>query len=206
MFFERIIESCQSDFNGRIEVVSSLAWGKYIRVGGITQSGGVVEKIWRSVFKNIKGDFKEILILGLGGGSVAKVLRGRSKKTRITGVEIDPLMVNFGKNYLGLDNSKVKIEIDDAKKWLLENKKKFDLIIVDVYQGRIYPSFFESDLFLKSLKSHLVVGGIVVFNRLYNSHLDVRKSAVKFGDKLEKEFKEVNRIYPLANLIFICKI
>jgi spermidine synthase len=206
MFFERIIESSQSDFNGRIEVVSSLAWGKYIRVGGITQSGGVVEKIWRSVFKKIKGDFKEILILGLGGGSVAKVLRGRFKKARITGVEIDPLMVNFGKKYLGLDNSKVKIEVEDAKKWLLENKKKFDLIIVDIYQGKTYPPFFESDLFLKFLKSHLVVGGIVVFNRLYSSDLTVRKSAVKFGDKLEKEFKEVNRIYPLANLIFVCRI
>ncbi|BCX14660.1 MAG: hypothetical protein KatS3mg088_343 [Patescibacteria group bacterium] len=206
MFFERIIESCQSNFNGKIEVVSSLAWGKYIRVGGITQSGGVVEKIWRSVFKKIKGDFRKILILGLGGGSVAKVLCSRFKKAKITGVEIDPLMVNFGEKYLGLDNSKLKIEIDDAKKWFLDNKKKFDLIIVDIYQGKTYPPFFESDLFLKSLKSHLVVGGIVVFNRLYSSDLTVRKSAVKFGEKLEKEFKEVNRIYPLANLIFACRI
>ena len=77
--------------------------------------------------------------------------------------------------------------------------------MVDIYQGRNYPSKFESDNFFGLVKAVLSNEGSVVFNRLYASDVGARKSAVVFGDKLEKKFSEVKRIFPLANLVFICK-
>ncbi len=205
-FFEKVLEVCHSPFNGEIKVIRSLAWGTYIQVGGITQSGGVVERIWKDVVKKINGDFSKILILGFGGGSVARILRKRFKDSKIFGVEIDPLMVEMGEKYLGAANVGAKVYVEDAYAWLSRNKgKKFDLIVVDVYQGGTFPGGFESDNFLDLIKLFLSENGILIFNRLYTSSVGIRKSALKFGEKLDKKFRKVVRFFPCANLIFLCK-
>lgn len=205
--FEKVVEISNSPFNGEIRVVKSLAWGTYIQAGGITQSGGVVEKIWREVAKNIMSEAGNILILGFGGGSVAKILRKKFKYSRIVGVEIDPVMLEMGKKYLGVSEIEANVYLDDAFDWLIKNKgEKFDLIVVDVYKGKFFPRKFESDEFLDVIKSFLSKDGFLVVNKLYTSDLDVRKSALKFGEKLEKSFSKVTRLFPCANLVFICKV
>ncbi len=204
-FLEKVLETSYSLLSGEIRVIKSLAWGTFIQIGGITQSGGVVEQIWKDVVKKINGEFDNILILGFGGGSVAKILRKKFKDSKIVGVEIDPLMVKMGKKYLGMSGKIAKVYTDDALNWLLRNRgRKFDLIVVDVYQGKVFPKKFESDNFLNLAASFLSEEGILIFNRLYTSDLGVRKSALRFGEKLEKKFKRVVRLFPCANLIFLC--
>jgi spermidine synthase len=209
--FESTLGVYKSSFNGEIRVIKSLAWGTYIQVDGITQSGGVVEKIWKEALRNLQDRFKNILILGLGGGSVAKILRRKFPNSKITGIEIDPLMIEMGRKYLGLDDLRLEIEIADAFEWVAKNKdRKFDLVIVDTYQGKNYPVVFESDDFLEFVKTSLSGTDLsskkfAVFNRLYTSDINTRKSAVKFGEKLENKFAKVKRIFPLANLVFICQ-
>jgi len=205
-FFEKVLETGHSPFNGEVKVVRSLAWGTYIQAGGITQSGGVVEQIWKDVVKKISGEFGKVLILGFGGGSAAKIIRKKFKNSKIIGVEIDPLMIKMGKKYLRMAEVEAKVYVDDALEWLVKNKdKKFDLIVVDIYQGRNFPAVFGSDRFLNLIKSVLSKDGVLVFNRLYTSDAKVRKSALSFGKKLEKKFKKVICLFPCANLIFLCK-
>jgi hypothetical protein len=47
MLGTRILEERKSKFNGDINVVRSLGFGTYIQVNNLTQSGGVVEEIWK---------------------------------------------------------------------------------------------------------------------------------------------------------------
>jgi len=126
----------------------------------------------------------------LGGGTVAKLIRKNWPNAKITGVEIDPVMVELGVRYLRLEDSKTKIIIGDARKFKLG---KYDLVIVDSYLGDKYIDLLSNDL--KKSK-------IVVFNRLYFG--EKRKEAVKFGNKLEKIFKKLEWFYPQANLMFLC--
>ncbi|TSC53454.1 MAG: Uncharacterized protein LiPW16_386, partial [Microgenomates group bacterium LiPW_16] len=78
-----------------------------IVVSGLTQSGPLAEKVWESGIKTLIGEragrhkirpFRadlsapSILILGLGGGSLAKLLNKYFPQAKITGIEIDPLM------------------------------------------------------------------------------------------------------------------
>src|SRR3989344_5019418 len=42
-----IVEEVDSQHNGKLTVVKDVAWGTYIRGGGLPQSGGLAEKIWR---------------------------------------------------------------------------------------------------------------------------------------------------------------
>ena len=133
------------------------------------------------------------MILGLGGGTVAKILQKTWPKIKITGVDIDPVMVDLGKKYLGLEN--VKDKIGDAYNF---DTKGFDLVVVDLYRGDVFPKKFEDEKFLKKL----VNNKLVIFNRLYYG--DKRPMAVRFGLKLQKVFKKVKYYYPEANLMFIC--
>ena len=193
------MEERRSKFNGSIKVVRSLGFGTYIQVNNLTQSGGVVESIWKQTLKRINHQSLTInhcLILGLGGGTVAKLVRKYWPESKITGVEIDPVMVELGTRYLALDTSKTKIVISDAYDF---DSSGFDFVIVDIYCGDNFPKKFEKEEFLKKLTQNK----LVIFNRLYFG--EKRKEAVKFGNKLEKIFSKVEWFYPQANLMFICR-
>jgi spermidine synthase len=201
MFGTKILEERHSKYNKDIKIVKSLGLGTYIQVNGLTQSGGIVESIWKSTFKKINNkDIKNCLILGLGGGTVAKLIRKKYPKAKIAGIEIDPLMVQLGNVYLELKKSKVDIKIQDAFKL---TKGIFDLIIVDIYCGNKYPKKFENEKFLDNIKKILSNNGLVVFNRLF--YKDNKKDALNFERKLKQNFKKVDFFYPLSNLMFICR-
>lgn len=216
----KILEERKSKFNGDIKVIRSLGFGMYIQADGLTQSGGIVEDIWKKTLKHVNNkqslaksrfskslNINHCLILGLGGGTVAKLIRKNWPEAKITGIDIDPEMVELGKKYLGLDQLKVEIKIVDALDYLtvhsLRFTKNFNLVIVDLYQGDKYPEKFEAENFINLARIVLAQDGVAVFNRLYYG--DKRPKAVKFGNKLQNIFSNVEWFYPEANLMFVCR-
>jgi spermidine synthase len=204
-----LIDEDESPVNGKIQAFKSFAFGTYIQVGKLTQSGGVVYDVWRTSLKRVKKEKSQTercLILGLAGGSVAKLVRKFwGEKVEITGVDIDPVMVEMGKKHLGLDKYNVKVEIEDAYKFVnkaAKDKKSYDLICVDMYVGDQYPVKFEKDEFLKLVRKVLSRDGVAVFNRLYYD--EKRSHAMRFSKKLEKHFKIVTSVFPQANIMFLC--
>ncbi|SRR5258708_3120831 len=201
----RILEETSSKFNGDIQVVRDFTWGTYIHVNGVTQSGGILNKIWEEMLKKVletKPHVHNCLILGLGGGSVARVVSRYWVGSSITGVDIDETMVKLGEKYLYLDKIDISIKIEDAAKFVEGNKNKYDLILIDLYCGSKFPEKFESEKFMKSVKNLLASGGIAIFNRLYGA--DRRADSMKMGAKLEKVFWKVDYVFPQANLELIC--
>lgn len=207
----KVLEEVRSPINGKIEVIKSFAFGTYIKVGGLTQSGGVVCNIWETALKRVKPRMtrvRNVLILGLGGGNAAKLVRKYYRdELEITGVDIDSLMVELGKKFFELSKYNVKVIIKDAYDFVKMTKgkslkSKYDLILVDLYIGDEFPKKFESQSFIKSIKTILAPNGLVVFNRLYYG--EKRVKAAKFGERLEKIFKNVDIVFPQANIIFIC--
>ncbi|OGY15642.1 MAG: hypothetical protein A2784_04485 [Candidatus Chisholmbacteria bacterium RIFCSPHIGHO2_01_FULL_48_12] len=157
------IEVRASRFNGKIEVWRYCSQVS-LRVDGLTQSGGLMEEIWGKTMKIVYSQqlsVNRILILGLGGGTAAKVVKQYWPQVKITGVDIDPVMIELGEKYLGLAG--VTKIIADAVEWVAKSKQKFDGILVDVYQGRRIPKSVTSKAFLESLSQK---GRWVIFNRL----------------------------------------
>jgi spermidine synthase len=204
----KVIEEIDSPINGRVSVVKSLAFGTYIQVGGLTQSGGIIKTIWNKTLSKVKNnnktEFKKCLILGLGGGSLVEVVKFFYPNTRITAVDIDPIMVRLGKNHLNLDDKKNKVVISDAGEFVKKSlkKEKFDLVLVDLYLGDLFPEKFEEINFISDIKKILESDGIVIFNRLYYGKK--RTQAVKFLKSLEDLFQKVEVVYPEANVMFVC--
>lgn len=196
----KILEEVDSPVNGKVQVVKTLE-GIKIVAGGLSQSGWLVKKIWSTALKSIfreRKNVKRVLILGLGGGSSADVVANYWPDSKIIGVDIDHLIIELGKKYLNLSEIKnLKIIKSDAQIWIskVSNNEKFDLILVDIYQGSLIPEDFNKIKFIKSLKNLLTTGGIVAFNQ---------RSISDQALNLKKVFPVIKTITPEANIIFIC--
>ena len=204
----KILEEIESPINGRLTVIRDLAWGVHIKAGGLTQSGGVAEKVWHTSLKEVKKNVSKVnkcLILGLGGAGAAKAIKRYWDEAVITGVEIDPIMINLGEKYMGLKESGVKVVLEDAMKFAkrqTKKGKKYDLILVDMYVGDTIPEKFATPAFYNLVKKLLENKGVVVVNRLYYD--EKRKLADKTRKDLEKNFLKVMAVFPEANVMFVC--
>lgn len=207
----KTIARIKSSLNGEIKIIEQFG-KKELQVGGLQQSGSLVEKIWDKGIKTIKSylsaqggklQVANILILGFGAGSAVKVINSYFPKAKITGVEIDPQIIRIAKKYFDLSKQKnLTIKTADAFKFIKKEKEKHDLILIDLYLGYEIPKKSESKEFIKDLKKILKKGGVVIFNRLRGK--DREKELINFQKTLNKEFKTIKTVNPLINRLFIC--
>ena len=78
---------------------------------------------------------RSVLLLGLGGGSAARVVRALAPRARIVGVEIDPSVVRLARRYFDLDALGIEVVLDDARAYLERCRKRFDAVLEDVFIG-----------------------------------------------------------------------
>ncbi len=206
MFFfgPQLLETADSKYSGQIKVIKS-SGQIYLSTGHLTQSGGLVKDVWQPVLKHLTTSYRlqatSCLILGLAGGTLAGMLAKKFPGIRITGVEIDPVMISLGKKYLNLDQiPNLKIVIADANSYILNHKSYFDSIFVDLYIGDQLPVFVYSLRFLNRLKK---LSSCVIINHLFFDEIK-RQKARELIQKLETLFPSVKLIRKLTNLLIIC--
>lgn len=208
-----IIEERNSPHNGRIVVLGGFE-GPRILVGGLSQSGWLVRKIWQAALKRALQDLprpENVLILGLGGGSSAELVQKYCPLAMILGIDIDSEIVDLGKKYLRLDNvNNLEILITDAREWVDKQTgkstqkipQKYDLILIDLFVGTKIPEYFKSEVFFKKVKRLLSPRGIVCCNHFYAGK--DRESAHKFLQVLRNVFGKIVWVTPEANIIYLC--
>lgn len=204
MFGPKILEIIESPINGRLEVRK---WGKdiYVTTAGLTQSGGLIKELWSSTLKKISKNYelktKNWLILGMATGTVAKIISSKYQPVKIVGVEIDPLMLDIGRKYFGLDNiPNLKIINGDANLYTLRSKLRFDFVLVDLYVGDQLPRFVYQQKFLYRLGK---LGQLVIINHLFYDP-DKKNKAQELVKSLESRFDQVSLVRELTNLLIIC--
>jgi spermidine synthase len=82
------------------------------------------------------GRRRRVLILGLGGGSAARVVRALAPAARIVGVEASREVVRAARRELGLGRLGVEVVVADARAYLARERRRFDLVLEDVFVGR----------------------------------------------------------------------
>lgn len=118
-------------------------------------------------YERVRG-FKEVLVLGVAGGSVIKTLVDEiGYKGNITGVELDSKVIEVANTYFGLDKTpNLTILIEDAFEFVLKSQNKYDLIIIDIFKDTEMPAFLFEDFFIKHIKQMLNVNGFILFNTM----------------------------------------
>lgn len=115
---------------------------------------------------------RAVLILGLGGGSAARVVRAVAPDAHIVGVEHSADVVRAARGHLGLDEVGVEVVVEDALAYLQREERRFDAVIEDVFVGAIRrvrkPGWLPRpglDLAARRLRP----GGVIVCNTIHET-------------------------------------
>jgi len=156
-----------SEKNGLI-VVDGGAWlHKIVSVDGYQQSGPHFAEIWhRSLFSVPESHpVKQVLVLGLGGGSCLSVIRRRFPHAHVTAVEWDPAMVEIAKSLKIFRGKHVpEIIVGDACEVVPKLNQRFDLILVDLFRGGTTEPRLASDDMIAALSRVLEPDGYLLLN------------------------------------------
>ena len=124
---------------------------------------------------------KDVLILGLGGGTVATLIKSKYTKAKIIGVDNNKDTIDLAKKEMGLPKS-VKVLIKDAFEYVYSSEDKFDLIVVDIWNGGMFDTKVFAPDFMESVKKLLNTGGKIYLNA---PNLDILAENVGYGEKTE---------------------
>lgn len=203
---EEKIDRVFSPINGEILVYEDLFGKRSMRIGKVSQSGGLVVEIWEKAVNeiyNLQFKIYNCLVLGLGCGNAARLVSQKWPGAKITGIEIDPVVIEVGKKYFGMDKiSNLIVIIGDALK-LRSVSEKWDLVLVDLYLGQNFPKEAESGEFIEGIKKILNKDGVVIFNRF--NWGKYKKQAQKFKKELEKYFPQVRTKKIVSNMLIFCQ-
>ena len=137
---------------------------KTILVDGVPQStypspsGGY----WKNMVPTRKVD--SVLVLGVGGGTIPRMILKKNPKAKIVGVDNDPSIIKVGIDHLALGEINMDLILKDIFEYVYEIKDKFDLIVVDLYSGGSFPYKCLSPKFINHLKGLLNKSGEIYIN------------------------------------------
>jgi spermidine synthase len=114
-----------------------------------------------------RADPLRVCILGLAAGTVASQYQrsyGEELDLRVDGVEIDGVLVELGRKYFALEESRLAIFLEDARTFLARHDARYSLVIGDAYRQPYIPPHLATREFFELVRERLVPGGIVALN------------------------------------------
>ena len=199
----KVVYDVESKVNGRIRVVEVGKTRKII-VDNLTQSmnpdsPACSKLIWGKLVDSLKKRLPEIesvLLLGLGGGTMAHLISRNYPEAQIVTVELDKEMINIAKKYFDIDSiPNLRVINEDALKVVVEPGENqilpgtFDVLIVDIYNGGNYPDLGKTGNFIAAVRRLVKSDGLVIFNRIYTK--DHQDDVNSFIVGLEEFFGDV---------------
>lgn len=110
------------------------------------------------------GGVKNMAIIGLAGGTVARQATAVFGDIPIDGWEIDPAIIEVGQKYFGMDMPNLVSIPQDGRVGLEYSSKMYSIIAVDAYRPPYIPPHLTTQEFFKAARSHLTDDGVLVVN------------------------------------------
>jgi spermidine synthase len=108
---------------------------------------------------------RDVLFIGLGGGSSEKRMLRDFPRLRLTAVELDPVVVDVAYRYFHLRHDpRLDVEVGDGRRFLAGRDRRWDVIVVDAFFADAIPFHLVTREFLELARSRLRPGGVVVAN------------------------------------------
>ena len=107
---------------------------------------------------------RQALMIGLGGGSLAKFFHRRLRATRVRVVELDPRVVATARTHFALppDDERLSVEIGDGAEALAP--ECCDVLVVDAYHDELHVPELASAEFYDAAYLALAPRGVLVVN------------------------------------------
>jgi spermidine synthase len=159
---------------------------------------GLVYEEYAQIARLMRPGLKRLLLIGLGGGTVAKQFTAFYPDTNVDAVEIDPLVVTAAEKYFRVQESpRLRVHVGDGRVFMKAQSEPYDLISIDAYTrgryGSTIPPHLVTREFFQEVKQHLTSQGLIHFHcyaprdspftrSLYGTIQSVFPSAFAFGE------------------------
>jgi spermidine synthase len=138
---------------------------------------------------------RSVLMLGLAGGTAFRVLRHLLPDCDLVAVDIDAEIVDLARKHMHLDALGIEVIHADAYAWLAKNRRKFDVVIDDIYlAGKtdvFRPQAWDEKL-IGHLRRAMAPGGVLAVNLV--TGVGHRAMQVATRRVLRTEFEELRSV------------
>jgi spermidine synthase len=156
--------------------VADDATTRYLRFDNTYQSGMVLDRPFATAFdyadsfhllRAYNPDARDVLFIGLGGGSSPKRLWRDFPDLRVQAVELDPVVVDVAYRYFSLPRDRrLRVAVDDGRRYLARDDRRWDAILIDAFFADAIPFHMFTAEFLELARSRLNPGGVIVTNTI----------------------------------------
>jgi len=162
--------------NSILKLVNSKSgeWYSQINTKNKKIAGRYLSIIMYFIDKVFKNNITNILELGLGGGSIAYHIANHYKNYKLTAVDYSDDMIYIAKTFFYKNKENIIYIKDDAEKYIMNNKFKYDLIIDDLFiNDNNKPPFCKSIEYIRNIRDSLTKKGIFISNQIIGpKHLE----------------------------------
>ncbi len=207
--FPRKLAEFSTKYNKYIRVNDEFGQRKLL-VNGSVQSGRYIRSLWKHAFKAFgifnRLKWNNVLVLGMGGGTVIELLHSQFPNALITGVDIDPVIIDIAKKYfLTGDRTYLQLVTADARTYVQKSTPAFDCIIIDIFIGNAIPQFVKTNSFITYCKQRLSPGGAICINYLqdreYREKSDELNKALCSMFRAVQDFRIANNRFFFASIV-----
>jgi spermidine synthase len=175
-----------------------------LEVGGVVQSIGVPEEeasaggYWAAMLPDTCP--RRALLLGLGGGTVARLLSRRCPHTEMVGIERDETVLAVARADFGLDDvPRLTVVRADAFVWVPDAAERepgvYDFICLDLFNaGRLAPGALATP-FLRQVAALLTSSGTLAVNLMSTARVPEQLH------RLERVYQQLRTVRVAGNVV-----
>jgi spermidine synthase len=206
-FTDLVLEKKQSNYSDKLEIVLSRG-----RIALCTKNAMYS---FEDLYLNFRTSFSKIdisgykvekvLVLGAGLLSVPYILEKKHHKKFICkAVDIDPAVLEAARKYaLPKLESDIELICADAIDFVPNEQEKFDLVIVDIFIDDKVPTAFETLDFLNSIKNLMLPEGLLMFNRMAQNEIALKKTEAYYNQLFKVVFKDAEMLVLNGNRMLL---
>lgn len=105
-----------------------------------------------------------VMLIGLAAGTMARQYAAVYGPLPIDGVEIDPRIVQVGREYFGMNQPNLNVIVADGRYALVQSDRRYTVIGVDAYRLPYIPPHLSTVEFFHQVRDHLSTDGVLAIN------------------------------------------
>ncbi len=110
------------------------------------------------------GPVGSLAVIGLAAGTIPKQFTNVFGPIPIEGIELDPDIVEAGRNYFALNEPNIHVIVGDGRYELNRLPGRYDVITIDAYKVPYIPWHLTTQEFFQEVRAHLNDDGVVAIN------------------------------------------
>jgi spermidine synthase len=109
-------------------------------------------------------DIDSLNVIGLAAGTIPKQFNEAYGDITIDGIELDPAIVEAGREYFELNEPNINVIVGDGRYELNQLDRDYDVITLDAYKVPYIPWHLTTKEFFTEIREHLTDSGVLAIN------------------------------------------